>query len=48
MAANRDYPLFRVKLAPGDGIWLPHSSVAFDGDTRGRTEVDVQLLIRAC
>jgi hypothetical protein len=48
LAANRDYPLLRVNLLPGESIWLPHSSIAFDGDTRGRTEVDVQLLIRAC
>lgn len=41
-----DYPLMRIALSPGEGYWLPAGQLAFDIDTRGRTEVDVQLLIR--
>jgi len=42
-----DYPLTRANLAPGEGYWLPRCPILMDGDTRGRTEVDVQLVIRA-
>jgi hypothetical protein len=47
LSANLDYPLLRVALLPGEGYWLPRGPVALDGDTRGRSEIDVQLLIRA-
>ena len=47
LSANPDYPLLRISLLPGEGVWLPPVPVAFDGDTRGRTEVDVQFVLRA-
>jgi hypothetical protein len=38
-----DYPVTRLALAPGEGFWLPHGPLVMDGDTRGRTDVDVLL-----
>jgi hypothetical protein len=46
LAGNLNYPLVRIALLPGEGYWLPPGPVALDGDTRGRTEIDVRLLIR--
>jgi hypothetical protein len=43
---NRDYPLTRVVLRPREGYWLPNGSIIMDRDTRGRTEVDVHLVIK--
>jgi len=40
------YPLIKIRLRPGEGFWLPRSPIVIDGDTRGREEVDVQLVIR--
>jgi hypothetical protein len=45
LTACSDYPVVRVALQPGEGFWLPPSPVAYDGDTRGRTEIDVQLVL---
>jgi hypothetical protein len=42
-----DYPQTRISLAPGEGFWLPSTSVIVDGDNRGREQIDVQLVIRA-
>ncbi len=42
-----DYPLVRIALRPGEGFWLPPAAIVVDGDTRGRQEIDVQLLIRS-
>jgi len=44
--AQSDYPVIRIALQPGEGFWLPRIPIAHDGDTRGRTEVDVQLVLR--
>jgi hypothetical protein len=41
-----DYPLVQLALQPGEGFWLPHGPLILDGDTRGRTEIDVRLEIR--
>ena len=43
-----DYPLVRLTLQPGEGFWLPKTPIAHDGDTRGRSEIDVQLVLHAC
>jgi hypothetical protein len=40
-----DYPVIRVALQPGEGFWLPRMPIAHDGDTRGRSEIDVQLVL---
>jgi hypothetical protein len=42
-----EYPVVRVALQPGEGFWLPRIPIATDGDTRGRTEVDIQLVLGA-
>lgn len=47
LARHIDYPLVKVSLRPGEGFWLPSLPMVIDGDTRGRTEIDVQLVIRA-
>jgi hypothetical protein len=47
LTENSDYPLTRVMLRPAEGFWLPRHTIVMDGDTRGRTEIDVQLVIRA-
>jgi hypothetical protein len=47
VAASGDYPLTRIALRPGEGYWLPHCQVVAGSDTRGRNEIDVQLVIRA-
>ena len=41
------YPLVRVGLAPCEGLWLPESAIVWHGDTRGKQEPDIVLLIRA-
>ncbi len=47
LTAHPEYPVLRIRLQPGEGYWLPATELGFDCDTRGRGEVDVQLLIRA-
>jgi hypothetical protein len=47
LTTHDGYPLLRVRLLPCEGYWLPAGTVAFDGDTRGQTEIDVQLIIKA-
>jgi hypothetical protein len=47
LTAHPEYPVMQIRLQPCEGYWLPPTSLAFDFDTRGRGEVDVQLLIRA-
>jgi hypothetical protein len=44
-APPSEYPVIRVALQPGEGYWLPRMPIAVDGDTRGRTEVDIQLVL---
>jgi len=45
-SAFPDYPIIKLDLRPGEGYWLPPSQVVIDCDTRGRSEVDVQLVLR--
>jgi len=40
------YPLVGVRLDPGDGLWLPDNGAVYDGDTRGKQEIDLVLTIR--
>jgi hypothetical protein len=46
LTACSDYPVIRLALQPGEGFWLSPMPIAHDGDTRGRSEVDVQLVLR--
>jgi len=39
------YPLVGVRLDPGDGLWLPDGGMVYDGDTRGKQELDLILTI---
>jgi hypothetical protein len=45
-AAFPDYPLIRVGLEPSEGLWLPEAAAIWDGDTQGKEEPDIVLLIR--
>jgi hypothetical protein len=45
-AAVPTYPLVGVRLDPGDGLWLPDCGVVYDGDTRGKQDIDIVLTIR--
>jgi hypothetical protein len=40
-----DYPLVRVRLDPGEGLWLPQAGVAYDGDTTGKEDPDMVLTV---
>jgi len=46
VASNSDYPFVRLTLLPGEGYWLPIGGLLLDGDTRERSDIDVELLIR--
>jgi hypothetical protein len=41
------YPLVGVRLDSGDGLWLPEGGMVYDGNTQGKKEIDLVLLIRA-
>jgi len=45
-AAVPTYPLVGVRLDPGDGLWLPDCGVVYDGDTRGKQDIDIVLTLR--
>jgi hypothetical protein len=45
-AALPDYPLVRVRLEPGDGLWFADQGLVHDGWTLDKQEVDVALTIR--
>lgn len=45
-AAAPTYPLVGIRLDPGDGLWLPDCGVVYDGDTRGKQDIDIVLTIR--
>lgn len=47
LTAQSDYPLLQIRFSPCEGYWLPPGPIAIDGDTRGQTEIDVQLIFRA-
>ena len=40
-----DEQVLRVRLAPGEGLWLSPFGVVHDGSTEGKTDVDVVLTI---
>jgi hypothetical protein len=40
------YPLVRLFLEPGEGIWLPHADVIYDDDRSGKPDIDVWLNLR--
>jgi hypothetical protein len=40
------YPLIRVRLEAGDGLWLPATGVVYDVCTLDKGEIDVALTIR--
>jgi len=42
-----DSPLLRLRLEPGEGLWFPAAPIAHDGDTVGKLEVDVVLVLTA-
>lgn len=42
-----DYPLIRIRLEPGDGLWLPETGAIVDGWTVGKQEADVILTLTA-
>jgi hypothetical protein len=44
--ARSTYPLVRIRLDPGEGLWFPTSGVVCDGWTREKRELDVVLTIR--
>jgi len=44
--AYADYPLVRLRLAPGEGYHLPRGGLILGGDLEGKQEVDVQLCIQ--
>jgi hypothetical protein len=46
-AAFPDYPLIRVRLPAGDGLWLPAAGIVYDTCTLDQREVDVALTVRA-
>jgi hypothetical protein len=46
-AAFPDYPLIRVRLLAGDGLWLPPAGIVYDTCTLDQREVDVALTVRA-
>jgi hypothetical protein len=39
-------PLLRVRLDPGEGLWLPPQGVVHDGWTHGKRDLDVLLSVR--
>jgi len=39
-------PLLRVRLEPGEGLWLSPRGVVHDGWTRGKRDLDVMLSLR--
>lgn len=45
LSACPDEPLLRVRLAPGEGLWLAPFGVIHDGWTQGKNDLDVVLHI---
>jgi len=44
--AYPDYPLTRVSLDPGEGVWFPRADVVHDGWPGAKQDADVVLTIR--
>jgi hypothetical protein len=40
------YPLVRLVLEPGEGVWLPDADVIYDDDRSGKSDMDVWLILR--
>jgi hypothetical protein len=45
LAPESAYPLVRVRIDPGEGLWFPSPPPAFDGWTIGKDDVDVVLVL---
>jgi hypothetical protein len=41
-----DYPLVRLVLDPGEGVWLPDADVIYDDDCSGKQDIDVWLILK--
>ena len=41
-----DYPLVRLVLDPGEGVWLPDANVIYDDDCSGKQDLDVWLILK--
>ena len=44
--AYPDYPLTRISLDPGEGVWFPRADVVHDGWPGAKQDADVVLTIR--
>jgi len=40
------YPLVRLFLDPGEGVWLPDADVIYDDDRSRKSDIDVWLILR--
>jgi len=40
------YPLVRLSLDPGEGIWLPNSEVIYGVDRSGKSDLDAWLILK--
>jgi len=40
------YPLMRLRLDPGEGLWFPDAGIVYDGWTGAAEDIDVVLTIR--
>jgi len=43
--AEAEYPLIRLRLGPGEGLWFPHAPIAHDGDTQEKLDLDAVLTL---
>jgi len=41
-----DYPLVRLFLDPGEGVWLPDADVIYADDRSGKQDIDVWLVLK--
>lgn len=46
LARFPEYPLLRVLLEPGEGVWLPCKDVICDVDRTGKEDLDVWLVLK--
>jgi len=40
------YPLVRLVLEPGEGVWLPDADVIYDDGRSGKSDIEVWLIVR--
>jgi hypothetical protein len=45
LSAFPEEPLLRIRLAPGEGLWLSPLGVVHDGWTQGKNDLDVVLSV---